>query len=425
MTEHLIKEANYWLEGLDRPCRPSRPPEKCGTLIIGGGFTGLTAAIRLRQAGEDATVIDAGLLGRGASSRNGGMVLPGLSEDLELVIKRNGLETARRLYAESEESVDLVESLVKEGGIDCGFQRNGYIIAAYKQAHMESLARLQDLLIREFNQPAELLNASKIRSELDSPVYHGGLLEPSGAGFHPAKFASGLLDMAVKCGVDLYENVAALQVDRRGLKYVVQTDQGSVKAENVIIAANGYLTRLIPWLSRRVVSVRSLMIATEELPPDVARSLIPRNRVFSDTKIFLYYFRLSPDGRRVLFGGRPKYYGREIQENGQAMRRNMLSIFPRLKQYKTEYVWWGRLAFTMDRMPHIGGRDGLYYALGYCGHGAALSAFMGEKLAGTVLGRTCDSAFSIPRFRAVPFYDGRPWFLPMVYNYFSLKDRIV
>ncbi|MFH1139830.1 MAG: FAD-binding oxidoreductase [Pseudomonadota bacterium] len=420
-----MRESIYWLEGVERPTFPSRPPEKCRTLIIGGGYTGLAAAIGLRRAGEEATVIDAKPLATGASSRNGGMVLTGLSEDPEKVIQRNGLETARRLYAESEEAVDLIERLVRDGGIDCDFRRTGYIVAAYKPGHWEGLKGLRDLLERDFNRKTELLTAAELAGELGSAAYHGGLLKPRGAGFNPAKFASGLLKMARDLGVDLYENVAARQVDRRGTGYVVRTDQGAVRAERVVIAANGYLDRLVPYLGRRIVPVRSLMIATEPLPPEEARSLIPRDRMFSDTKIFLYYFRLSPDGRRLLFGGRPRHYRRGLLDNARVMQRDMLSIFPRLKPYRVDCAWWGKLGFTLDRLPHIGGRDNLFFALGYCGHGAALAVYLGDKLAGMVQGRPCESEFSRPRFRAVPFHHGRPWFLPLVYNYFSLKDWAV
>jgi glycine/D-amino acid oxidase-like deaminating enzyme len=169
-----------------------------------------------------------------------------------------------------------------------------------------------------------------------------------------------------------------------------------------------------------------MMIATAPLPPERIRALIPRGRMIADTKTFLYYFRPSPDGTRILFGGRPRSTTRSLTENARFMRDNLLSVFPQLTSVAVDYAWWGKLGFTLDHLPHAGQRDGVYYAMGFCGHGVALATHLGEKLAGliqeTLSGET---AFTGLKFRAIPFYDGRPWFLPLIYRFFSLRDRFL
>ena len=424
MTMEHVSEKVYWLDPPPAPALEGEPLKQSDVLVVGGGYTGLTAALRLRQAGLSVTVLDERPMGSGASSRNGGMVLPGLTQDLFKVIKLHGEEAAGRMLDEANESVDAIERLVAEGNIDCGFSRSGQMIAAFKSSHVASLEHKVNFLRDRFDQDVRLLSAEETRAELGSDQYHGAMFNPAGAGFHPARYTAGLIRLALNAGVGLCENTAVRRIDRIGGGFRAVTDLGSFWADKIVVATNGYSGPLVPWIRRRVVTVRSLMIATEPLPPEVLSVILPNNRMVSDTKIFLYYFRRSPDGRRVLFGGRPKSPQLSLKDNGRFMWQNMLGVFPQLKSFRIDYVWWGRLGFTMDRMPHIGQRDGLYYAMGYCGHGAALATLFGERLADMVLGRGTLSEFSRVKFKAVPLYNGWPWFLPFVYKYFSIKDRL-
>jgi glycine/D-amino acid oxidase-like deaminating enzyme len=422
---NAIREANYWWEDGLLPAFPDPPPRRTAILVVGSGCTGITAAIRLRQAGHDVTVIDAKPLGTGASARNGGMVLSGLAADLTTVAKRCGLEAARRLYRESVAAVDAVEALVREGAIDCAFRRTGFLYAAFKPRHAEALKRTRAFMAEQFGHTAQWIPAERIREEVDSPVYHGALLEKEDAGIQPARYIAGLIRMAREMGVNLHENVTALGITGRPGRLTVATDRGPIRAKKVIAATNGYTGALTPWIRRRIVPVRSLMIATALLPPERVRALFPRGRMIADTKTFLYYFRPSPDGRRILFGGRPPFSGRPIAENARHMRNNLAAVFPQLRSVPVEFAWWGKLGFTVDHLPHLGQHEGVYYAAGYCGHGVALATHLGEKLAGLIQGTVAGhSAFAGLKFRAIPFYDGRPWFLPLVYRWFSLRDRL-
>jgi glycine/D-amino acid oxidase-like deaminating enzyme len=330
----------------------------------------------------------------------------------------------KRLFAESVKSVSTVESIVAEGKIDCHFQRYGYLEAAFKPTHFEHLKHEQEYLASRFNHETELIPPENLPAEIGSSLYHGALLDPLSAGVQPAKYIAGLVSMADQAGVELHEEVTAERIERRGNKFAVRTSRGEIVADDVIVATNGYTSRLTPWVQRRLVSARSLMIATAELPGHLAQSLIPKGRMISDTKIFLYYFRLSPDGKRLLFGGRPKSPSKSLRQNAGFMHRHLLNVYPQLKDIRIDYAWWGKLGFTLDRSPHIGRHEGYYYAMGYCGHGGALATYFGERLAEMVLGRETRSAFSELKFRAIPLYNGKAWFRPMLYSYFGIKDRL-
>ena len=421
-----FQEIPYWLDPspLTKSYTDKTLPEKTDVVVIGGGYTGTTSAIRLKQAGVQVTLIDSEKLGTTASGRNGGMTLTGLSEGLTTIEKKLGKEKVQQLFRESIESVNTVERLVAEGNIDCNFHRYGHLEAAFKPSHFENLKRDQERLSSQFNHETRLISPGELKAEIDSPLYHGALFDPVSAGVHPAKYIAGLITMADCSGVELHEAVTAEALERRGSGFTVRTDRGTIAADDVIVATNGYTGRLMPWLQRRIIPTESLIIATEELADDFAGSIIPNRRMIWDTKIFLFYFRLSPDGKRLLFGGRPRSPQKTLRENAAYMYRDMLRVYPQLKDIGIDYAWSGKVGFTLDRSPHIGKKDGIYYCMGYCGHGVALATYLGEKLAQMVQGRGAGTAFADLPFRAVPFYRGNAWFRPLVYSYFSMLDRI-
>ena len=421
-----LKEIPYWLDPpiLTNSWTGLALPQKTDVLVVGSGYTGTTAAIRLRQAGAQVVLIDREKFGSTASARNGGMTLTGLSQSITSSEKKLGRETVKRLFAEALESVDTVERIVAEGKIDCHFQRYGHLEAAFKPSHYEHLKHEQEYLASRFNHETKLIPPENLPAEIGSALYHGALLDPISAGVQPAKYIAGLVSMADQAGVELHEEVAAERIERRGTKFAVWTSRGEIVADDLIVATNGYTSRLTPWVQRRLVSARSLMIATAELPGHMAQSLIPKGRMISDTKIFLYYFRLSPDGKRLLFGGRPKSPSKSLRQNAGFMHRHLLSVYPQLKDIRIEYAWWGKLGFTRDRSPHIGRHEGYCYALGYCGHGVALATYFGEKLAEMALGHKANTAFADLKFRAIPLYFGKAWFRPILYSYYGIKDRL-
>jgi len=384
----------------------------------------MSAALRLRRAGAEVTLIDKADMGGDASSRNGGMVLSGLSGDIHGLLKDVGRERMQKYFKASLESIDCVERLVKEGNIDCYFGRSGHLQAAAKPSHFEALKRDQEFYATHLNHNTQLLHANEVRSEIASDYYYGGLIDRTSAAVHPAKYIAGLTRMADEAGADLYENVEAIQFERQGARFNIITNRGNITAAKLLIATNGHASTVFPWLRRRIIPVDSYMIATEELSPEVARALIPKNRMIFDTKNILYYFRLSPDGKRMLFGGRAKIANAPIREVAPILHKFMSGVFPQLKTYKIDYAWSGRVCFTFDRFPHIGSHEGVYYAVGYCGHGVAMATYFGKKLADMILGNGSPTIFSAKTFKTMPFYSGNPWFLPLVHLYFKVLDRL-
>jgi glycine/D-amino acid oxidase-like deaminating enzyme len=421
-----LKEATYWMEPhpITKDYSNQPLPQKTDVLVIGSGYTGVVAALQLKKAGVDVTLIDKTKIGSEASAKNGGMALNGLSTSLYKVKKQFGPEKMVKFFQESLESINLVERLVKEGNIDCHFERSGYMEAAFKPTHFDGLKEDQEFLAKHLNHDTILIPKDRIHNEIGSDFYHGGLVDPASAGVHPAKFIAGLVRMADAAGVNFHEQIEAKNINTSGLKSIIKTNRGDIEADQVIVATNGYTTNLTPWQMRRIVPVESFMIATEALPLELTKTLIPNNRMLFDTKRFLFYFRLSPDKKRVLFGGRPKQFWKSTVEKARIMRLDMLKVFPQLVKYAIDYTWFGKVGFTVDRFPAVGERKGIHYAMGYCGHGVGMAPYLGNILAEMILKKGGVTAFTDNKPIPIPLYTGKPWFLPIAHTYFRFLDKI-
>ena len=401
-------------------------PARTDVAIVGGGYTGLAAARALARRGADVTVLERYTLGWGASSRNGGFVLPGFKPDVEVLARKLGLAEARRLFRLSVEAVEGLEALIAEEAIECAYARCGTVVLAAAPGHLAGLERSRRFLRVELGHETTVLGPAELRGEIGSARYHGGLLDPLAGSVQPAALLRGLAGAAERAGARLVEGVEVRAVARRGSGVELATSSGIIAARDVLVATNGYTGPAVPALQRRVVPIGSHLIATAPLDPALARRLIPRARVLSDTKNLLYYFRLSPDGRMV-FGGRAAFTPTPIARTAAILARGMVEVFPELKEAPVEYAWGGQVAFTLDQMPHagrLGGRlDGVHYCLGYGGHGVALATWLGARLGDALAG-----AGELPRltqpFRAVPLYHGTPWFLPLVGGYYRVRDWV-
>ncbi len=398
-------------------------PSRTDVAVIGAGYTGLSAARAIAKSGATVLVLERETIGWGASGRNGGMVLPGYKTDLPVLVRRLGLERARRLFRDSVEAISFVESLVQEEQIACGWARTGHVTLAAKPSHMAGLEASQRMLERDFSYASELIGSDRIGAEIGSRRYHGGLLDPLAGAVQPAAYVAGLAAAAVRAGAMLVERTTVDAISRASGGFRLQTSRGPVEAGAVLVATNGYTGRLLPWLARRVVPVGSYIIATEPLAPDVVRRLIPRGRMLSDTKNLLYYFRLSADGRLV-FGGRAAFSPTALDASREILRRGMLEVYPELTDVRVDFSWGGTLGFTLDQMPHAGQHRGIAYALGYGGHGVAYASWLGDRVGRALLGQAEWPALSGIPFRAVPLYEGWPWFLPLAGAYYGLKDRL-
>ncbi len=405
------------------PGSPSvAPPERTDVAIVGGGYTGLAAARALARRGVDVTVLERHVIGSGASSRNGGFVLPGFKPDIQVLARKLGVAETRRLFELSKQAVEELEAVIADEAIDCDYSRCGTIVLAARVGHLVGLERSRQLLQDQLGHETTLLTRGDLRREIGSTRYHGGLLDPLAGALQPARLVQGLARAAVRAGARLMEGVEVRGLERRSEGWRVATSAGVIRAGEVLVATNGYTGAAVPTLQRRVVPVGSYLIATPPLDPALAARLVPRLRVLSDTKNLLYYFRLSPDGRMV-FGGRAAFTPTPVARTAKILAHGMVEVFPELAGVPVEYAWGGQVAFTVDQMPHAGRLHGIHYALGYGGHGVAMAIWLGARMGDALAG-----AGEIPRltapFHAVPLYGGTPWFLPLVGGYYRVRDAL-
>jgi glycine/D-amino acid oxidase-like deaminating enzyme len=427
-----IKEKNYWLDTVPEPATAATGdlPDKVEVAIVGGGFCGLSAARTLAQRGTRVVLLEAESLGWGASSRNGGMVLTGMKLPVPTLIKRYGREAVQRMYAASLESIDLVERIVNEEGIDCNFSRCGHLEVACKQGHFDDYAAAASRIKSEFNHELRIIPKNALRSEIGSQIYFGGMVDESSASVNPARYVNGLAKAAQRHGACLFDRTRVTNIfsQRNGANgsFRVETTRGSLAAKEVVLASGAYTTAATPSLRKKVIPIGSYIIATESLPDALAAEVSPRNRMIYDSKHFLNYYRLTPDNR-MLFGGRAAFFPESestVRESAGLLRRGMVQVYPQLRDTKVEYVWGGTLDFAMDVMPHAGKIDGMHFAVGFAGHGVGAATWMGAKIAATICGDPDDNPFSRIPFPGAPIglRSGHTWALPLAGAYYKLLD---
>ena len=426
-----LLERPFWLD-TSAPQRLERrdlPPD-ADVAVIGAGFTGLAAALALAKRGKSVTVVERHSVGWGASSRNGGMALTGLKAPVESLLARFGPTHARTLYDASLAAIDCVEALARAESIECDFVRCGHLEVACKPSHFAWFARSAEILQRDFGRSVRLLDRDRLRQEIGSERYHGGLLDELSAGLNPAKLVHGLAHAAKRAGATIVEETAVDGIDARqagGRGFAVKTTAGTLRAADVFVATGAYTDAGVPALRKRVVPVGSYVIATEPLDARLATELIPHGRMIFDSQNFLHYYRLTPD-RRMLFGGRAAFAPateRTIRGSASILRRGMIDVFPQLRDAAVEYAWGGTIDFTYDMLPHAGALDGIYYALGYAGHGVAMATYAGTQIARAIVGDRSDpdilGAGPVP---AAPFGLHRltPLMLPLAGAWFKFVD---
>ncbi len=427
-----IKEANYWVETVAERAVGSSDllPELVDVAVIGAGFCGLSAGLALAKRGLRVAVLEAETLGWGASCRNGGMVLTGMKLPVPTLIGRYGRDAVQKMYAASLESIELVERIVREEGIECSFARCGHLEVACKQKHFDDYAASAAEIQREFNHELRIIPKSELRAEIGSEIYFGGMVDESSVSVNPAQYVSGLAKAAQRAGAGLYDHARVTGVKRQvesGKKsFLVETARGAVTAKEVILATGAYTGSATPALQKKLIPIGSYIIATEVLPAELALELSPRNRMIYDSKHFLYYYRLTPDNR-MLFGGRAAFFPESestVRESAELLRRGMIEVYPQLAQTKVEFVWGGTLDFALDVMPHAGKIDEMYFAMGFAGHGVAAATWMGAKLAGVICGDADDNPFSKISFLGAPIglRSGNSWALPLAGAYYKVLD---
>ena len=379
-----FKAEPYWWEAA-RPTAAlaSTLPDATDVAIVGGGYAGLSTALELARNGTDVTVLEAEDLGWGASSRNGGMVSGGVN-----VGKGRTMEddATRAMLAEAGAAYAHLENLITREGIDCFYARTGRFVGAHTPAAYEAQAKRVEALNRLAESEAYMVPRDRQHEEIASDFYHGGMVVQRAGGVHPALLHKGMLEAAHKAGARLDAT---------------------------------------PWQKRRLVPVGSFIIATEELGEERVRALFPKLRMISESKRVLCYYRPSPDGKRIIFGGRAKFGQATPTESAPILYGFMCDRFPQIRGVKITHAWTGNVAFTFDRLPHMGRQAGLHYALGCNGSGVVMMTHLGHRTALNILGHAnSPSAYEALPMPTVPLYGGNPWFLPIVGSYYRMRDWI-
>ena len=397
----------------------------CDVCIVGGGYTGLSAALHLAERGYDVVLLEAERLGWGASGRNGGQLCSGQRKEQDALEARLGVETARRLWDLSEAAKALVRDRVARHRIDCDL-KPGLLTVAYKAGEQRVLAAHVETLARDYGYgEMQLLSAAELRARLGSEIYHGGVLDRGAGHLHPLSYALGLARAAEAAGARLFEDsrVSSLTPGRPS---VLATAAGRVRARAVVLACNGYLERLEPRIAGQIMPINNFVLATEPLGEAGARALIRDDVAVCDTKFVVDYFRLSAD-RRLLFGGGETYSRRFPRDLKGFVRTHMLRVFPQLADRRIDYAWGGTLAISMNRLPCFGRLDPeIFYAHGYSGQGVALASLAGQLIAEAFAG-TAERFDFLARLPRRDFPGGTLLRWPGLVAgmlYYSLKDKL-
>ncbi len=431
-TSEALHNRPYWWDDSGLPdaalsLDPQTLPDTVDTLIIGAGYSGLSAALTLARAGRDVAVIDGDMIGYGCSSRNGGQIGPSFHKlGVAGLTAAFGQVKAHAILRESMDSLTYLKTLIADEGIKCDIQpESGRFKGISRASHYEETARSNEALSKAVGFAFEMVPKVQQSAHIGSDFYHGGAVYREDGQLQPAKFVTGLASKVIAAGARLYAPARATGVQRDRDRFLVRIGNRTITARQVLVATNGYSGPELPFFHRRIMPLRSAIIATEQLSPDLVRSAFPDGKCIVDSSRLVLYYRPSPDGTRVVFGGRSFDNADRPDHYTPDLRRLMLRIFPQLADAKITHAWSGTVAYTFDYAPHLGCHDGLHYVMGYCGSGVGRATYFGHKAALKMLGdKDGKTALDGLEFPTRPFYTGKPWFLPAVLRWQSFMDRL-
>ncbi|KMK66799.1 FAD-binding oxidoreductase [Puniceibacterium sp. IMCC21224] len=392
--------------------------------IVGGGYTGLSAALHLAEAGLDVVLLEAHRAGFGASGRNGGQLGSGQRQDQLKLESMVGRDHARQLWTLGEGAKALVKDLITRHKIDC-YQKPGVAWTGSSTAEVADLHRYAAHLDQQYDyDQIEVLDRDACFTLCPSPDYRGGILDHGAAHLHPLRLALGLARAASNAGVRIFEDSAVHHI-AKGDPATVQTDAGRVTAHHVILATNGYLGGLERSVAARVMPINNFIVATEPLG-DRAATVLTRDVAVADSRFVVNYFRLSHD-KRLLFGGGESYGYRFPRDIRAVVSKPMLAVFPHLRDVRLEYAWGGTLAITMKRLPHLARiAPNMLSASGYSGHGVGTAVHAGQLMALAIQGQA--EGFDTMAAMPTPAFPGgtvlRSPLLVLAMSWFALRDRL-
>lgn len=376
----------WWEDGAPLPALATKPPERTEVLILGGGYTGLSAAITCADEGARVMVIDAAVPGQGASTRNGGMFGAHPRLPYETMKSRFGAADAAACYEEGIAAFEFTRDLIRREAIDCDLQFTGRIQMAWSRVDFEAQKKLVDSIRSQSAIDMELIDRAELSNEIKTERYHGAIRFPGHAALHPRKFHDGLLAAAVRRNVVVVRDCTVNEVRRDAGRFIAECDSGAIRADRIIVATNGYTKALSNWLRRRVFPLPSFIIATEPIAANTLARLAPGGRMMVETRAQHSYFRISPDGSRIVFGGRAAMRPTTPERAAARLFHTMTDIWPELRETRLTHSWSGFTGYSFSHLPAVGGHDGFHFAAGYSGSGVAMAPYLGMKVAYQALG---------------------------------------
>ena len=421
-----FKSEPYWWDRTPRPeLAVSDLPPSVEVAVVGSGYTGLNAAVVTARGGRSTLVLDSEDAGFGCSTRNGGQISTSVKPSLGELAKRYGSQTAFEILKEGQTALSWIGDFIRNEDMDCDFMVPGRFHAAHSSRAFARLVRQVTSQPRGLEVPYRVVERGDQRAEIGTDSYCGGIVFEKHASLDPARYHQALLDLAVTAGAQVAAHSSVTSIEGSGQGFVLRTSRGEVRARDVVIATNGYTTGLTPWLRRRVIPIGSYVIATEPIEQGLMDRLMPTNRIVSDSRKVVYYYRPSPDRQRIVFGGRVSSTETNTRQSAIRLKRDLDRLFPELRDARISHSWMGYVAYTFDTLANAGKRDGMHYAIGYCGSGVSVASYLGMRTGQQVLGlKDGRTAFDGIPMTTRPFYFGRPWFLPASVAWFRLMDGL-
>ena len=395
-------------------------PSNADVVIVGAGYTGLSAALTLLDSGLKVIIIDKEIAGFGASSRNGGITSGKIKPSIRELKSKFGLDLSKQIVEEGNLARKDLYDFIKKEKIDCDLKINGMFVGATSKKGLENQKKEIDFNFRSIGIENKIIEKKDVPDFIESNKYVGGIFDKRIGSIHPAKLVKSMIHLVQKKGGLIFDKTTFKKSERNGKKFNIVTNKGLVKSNHLIIATNAYTDKNIPWLRKKLIPVISEMISTCEIGNNRVNSLMPKLTTFGEELNLFYYFRPSPDGKRILIGGRRVKYNNE--DPTKKLKSGLLEIFPGLNDIEISNHWYGFVTFPVDQIPKLVMHEGIIYAAGYCGSGTVWARWFGKKAAEIILNFETKSAFYNIPFRKIPFYNGYPWFVPVAIKYFKMQD---
>ena len=392
-------------------------------VIVGGGYTGLSAAITAKRYASNVLIIDSVFPGKGASSRNGGMI--GAPHKIGFIetVNAYGEKTAKELINEGVEGYLYTKRLLETKYKNADFKETGRLRLAWTKSDFLQLKKDIDEARRLADYNVKLIDTNSLKKHIGSNVYYGGALFQDHGGLNPFKFHNEMIKDAISQKVEFLYNSRVFKIKKKHNDFEILAGENNIISKKLIITTNGYTTSNFSFIKKRILPIPSFIISTEPLREEIIKQISPGSHMMVETRSRNCYFRISPDGTRLLFGGRAALHNIPMPKAAKILKKLMLEIFPILEKVRITHCWTGNVGMTFSRMPHVGEFEGMNFALGYSGNGVALSPYLGYKVALNTLGNSNGyTSFSKTKFETKFYYNGWPWFLPIASLKFRLED---